>query len=74
VPAPAARSRQDAQDRHGRAAGGVPAIVVLAALILALLSLFVPPVSLAALVALGLLWLARRRRAEQKHEGLRVLR
>ena len=64
----------DAQDGHGRAAGGVPAIVVLAALVLALLSLFVPPISLAALLALAWLWLARRRRAEQKHEGLRVLR
>lgn len=65
----------DARGETGRpAAGGVPVIVVLAALILALLSLFVPPVSLAALAALGWLWLARRRRAEQKHEGLRVLR
>lgn len=64
----------DAQDGRGRAAGGVPAIVVLAALVLALLSLFVPPISLAALLALAWLWLARHRRAEQKHEGLRVLR
>jgi uncharacterized paraquat-inducible protein A len=40
----------------------------------AVFSILLPPVSLAALAAL--LWLAsaRRRRAERKHEGLRVLR
>jgi hypothetical protein len=59
---------------RGQAAGGVPAIVALTALVLALVSLFVPPVSLVALLALVWLWLSRRRRAEQKHEGLRVLR
>ena len=49
-------------------------IAMLAAVILAALSLFVPPVSLVALAALAWLWLSRRRQAEQKHEGLRVLR
>ena len=40
----------------------------------AALSLFLPPFSLVALSALAWLWLSRRRAAEQKHEGLRVLR
>ena len=53
---------------------GVVALVALAAVVLALLSLLVPPVALVALVALLWLWLNRRRAAEQKHEGLRVLR
>ena len=33
-----------------------------------------PPVSLVAAVALAWLWFNRRRQAERKHEGLRVLR
>ena len=53
---------------------GVTAIVVLAAVVLAALSLLVPPVSLAAAAALAWIWLNRRRREQQKHEGLRVLR
>jgi uncharacterized protein (TIGR03382 family) len=52
----------------------ITGIFVLAGAVLALLSLFVPPVSLVALAALAWLWLSRRRRAERKHEGLRVLR
>ena len=53
---------------------GVTALVVLAAVVVAALSLVAPPFSLVALVALAWIWLMRRRRAEQKHEGLRVLR
>ena len=53
---------------------GVVALVVLAAALLAVLSLVAPPVSLVAAAALAWLWLIRRRRAERKHEGLRVLR
>ena len=37
-------------------------------------SLIAPPASLVVLVALGWLWLSRRRREARKHEGLRVLR
>lgn len=55
-------------------AAGVTAIVVLAAIVLAVLSLFVPPAALVALVAIIWLQVNRRRRAERKHEGLRVLR
>ena len=53
---------------------GVVALVVLAAALLAVLSLVVPPVSLVAAAALAWLWFIRRRQAERKHEGLRVLR
>lgn len=64
----------------GRRAGeegsplAVAGIVVVAALVLAGLSVLIPPASLAALG--GGLWLAtaRRRRAGRKYEGLRVLR
>lgn len=41
---------------------------------LAAASLFLPPVSLVALAALAWLALARRRRAGEKYEGLRILR
>jgi hypothetical protein len=50
------------------------ALIVLAAAAIALLSLVVPPVSLVAMAALSYLYLARRRREDRKHEGLRVLR
>jgi hypothetical protein len=53
---------------------GVTAIVVLAAVVVAAVSLVLKPFSLLVLVALLWLWIARRRQAERKHEGLRVLR
>ncbi len=39
-----------------------------------MLALFVPPLSLLGLIALAVLAGARRRRAGEKYEGLRVLR
>jgi hypothetical protein len=59
---------------EGRSPGALVGMVVLAALVLAGLSLVIPPISLPA--AAGLIWLAasRRRRAQRKYEGLRVLR
>jgi hypothetical protein len=54
--------------------GGVGFVVAVAALVLAGLSILLPPVSLAALLGLGWLAIARRRRADRKHEGLRSLR
>jgi hypothetical protein len=57
-----------------QAPGGVMAIVVLAAVVVAGVSLVLKPFSLLVLVALVWLWIARRRQAERKHEGLRVLR
>jgi hypothetical protein len=54
--------------------GGLTAIVVLAAVVVAGVSLVLKPISLLVLVALLGLWISRRRQAERKHEGLRVLR
>jgi hypothetical protein len=45
-----------------------------AGIVLAAVSLFLPPVSLLALAALAWLALSRRRRAGEKYEGLRILR
>jgi hypothetical protein len=75
----ASRRQAQAASAPGRTAAGsgsagVTAIVVLSAIVLAALSLFVPPVSLVAAAALAWVWLGRRRREQQKHEGLRVLR
>jgi hypothetical protein len=62
-----------AQARH-EGASSIGIIVALGALVLAGLSLLWGPVGLVAL--LGMVWLgsARRRRAQRKYEGLRVLR
>lgn len=68
------RERGEAERVGAQASPGVIAIFVLAAVALAALSLVLPPASLVVLVALAWLWLARRRREERKHEGLRVLR
>jgi len=54
--------------------GSIALIVAVAALVLAGLSILLPPVSLLALLAVGWLGIARRRRAERKYEGLRILR
>lgn len=72
VTAGAARRAQGGEAAQPPA--GVSAIVVLAAIAVAAASVFVPPVSLVVLAALVWLWFARRRQAERKHEGLRVLR
>jgi hypothetical protein len=60
--------------RGAGGAGGIGLMVVLAALVIAGLSILLGPLALIALA--GLLWLAiaRRRRSERKYEGLRVLR
>jgi hypothetical protein len=46
----------------------------LVAVVIAGVSLVLEPFSLVAFVALSALWVSRRRQAERKHEGLRVLR
>jgi hypothetical protein len=71
----AARRQQDGLSGvNAQAPGGVMAIVVLAAVVVAAVSLVLKPFSLLVLVALVWLWISRRRRDERKHEGLRVLR
>lgn len=59
---------------RARGASSIGLIVAGVALVIAVLSIFVEPVGLIALLAL--LWLAsaRHRRARRKYEGLRVLR
>jgi hypothetical protein len=57
-----------------QAPSGITVIVVVAAVVVAGLSLVLEPFSLVVLLALTWLWVSRRRRAERKHEGLRVLR
>jgi hypothetical protein len=71
----AARRQQDRLSGADlQAPSGVMAIVVLAAVVIAAVSLVLKPFSLLALLGLVWLWISRRRRAERKHEGLRVLR
>lgn len=74
VAAGAARRAGDQGEITTAAPPGVTLLVLLAAIVVVALSLLAPPFSLVALTALVWLWLARRRRAERKHEGLRVLR
>jgi Domain of unknown function (DUF4126) len=64
-----ARARLDDQ-----AAGAVTLYAEGAAVILAALSVVAPPLGLVALLVLGWLWLAGRRREGQKYQGLRILR
>jgi hypothetical protein len=68
------RERDQLTGAEAQAPSGVTAIVVLAAVVIAAVSLVAPPFSLVALTALAWLWLSRRRREARKHEGLRVLR
>lgn len=70
----ARRAQQSGEVDDAQPPAGVVAYAVMAAVVLVVLSLVVPPVSLLALAALIWLWVSRRRRAQQKHEGLRVLR
>jgi hypothetical protein len=62
-----------AQARH-QGASSVGIIVALVALALAAVSLFLEPLALVAVAAIGWLGSARHRRAQRKYEGLRVLR
>jgi hypothetical protein len=64
-----ARARLDAQ-----AAGAVTLYAEGAAVVLAALSVVLPPLGLIGLIALGWLWFAGRRREGQKYAGLRILR
>lgn len=55
-------------------AGFTGALIALGALVLAGLSLLLPPVAILAALALAWLWAQRRERAQRKYEGLRSLR
>lgn len=60
--------------QEGAGGGAIGFLVSLAALIVIALALLLPVVTLLALVALVWLGVARHRRAQRKHAGLRVLR
>jgi hypothetical protein len=68
------RQRGQAGGAEAQGPTGVTAIIVLAAVVVAAVSLFLEPFSLAVLIALCFLGVSRRRQADRKHEGLRVLR
>jgi hypothetical protein len=68
------RQRDQVTGAEVQAPSGVTVIIVLVAVVVAALSLFLEPVSLAVLLALVALGASRRQRAQRKHEGLRVLR
>jgi hypothetical protein len=64
---------EGARAREG-GGGATEGLIALGALVLAALSILLPPVSLLALAALAWLAAGRRRRASSKYEGLRTLR
>ncbi len=68
------RDLAEAAARRAEGAGFIAALIALGALVLAGLSVLVPPISIAAFAVLVWLYLGRRRRAAQKYEGLRSLR
>ena len=63
-----------ASRREGGGGGALGFIVSLAALVVAAAALLVPVLTLLVIVALVWLGVARHRRAQRKHAGLRVLR
>jgi hypothetical protein len=63
-----------ASRREGSRAGALGFIVVLAALVMIAISLVFAPLVVPATAALAWLGISRRRRAQRKHAGLRVLR
>lgn len=70
----AARRRPAAVEDGGGNDAAMVLFVACAGLILVLVSLFIPPLSILALVGLLALAVSRQRRAGRKYEGLRVLR
>jgi len=60
--------------RSGESGGVIGAVVALAALASAGLSILLPPIGAVIAVGIAFLAFARRRRADRKHGGLRILR
>jgi hypothetical protein len=60
--------------REGSGSGALAFLVSLAALIVVAIAILISPASLLVLAALSWLGISRRRRAQRKHAGLRVLR
>jgi hypothetical protein len=60
--------------REGSGAGALGFLVSLAALVVVAIAILISPASLLVLAVLAWLGISRRRRAQRKHAGLRVLR
>jgi Na+(H+)/acetate symporter ActP len=60
--------------REGSGAGALGFLVSLATLIVVAIAILIPPATLLVVAALAWLGISRRRRAQRKHAGLRVLR
>lgn len=60
--------------REGSGSGALGFLVSLAALVVVAIAILVSPASLLVLAVLAWLGISRRRRAQRKHAGLRVLR
>ncbi|HEX5375473.1 MAG TPA: hypothetical protein VFW48_04870 [Solirubrobacterales bacterium] len=60
--------------REGSASGALAFLVSIAALVAVAIAILVSPASLLIVAALAWLGISRRRRAQRKHAGLRVLR
>jgi hypothetical protein len=63
-----------ASRREGSGAGALGFLVAVAALIVAAIALLLPVLVIAVVAAIAWLGLARHRRAQRKHAGLRILR
>ena len=74
IAAGAARRERGELETNAQAPPGLTALIVLAAALVAVLSIVAPPAGPVAFFALAWLALSRRRREDRKHEGLRVLR
>jgi hypothetical protein len=60
--------------REGGGSGAIGFLVSLVAVVVAIAALLLPLVTLVVIIALAWLGIARHRRAQRKHEGLRILR
>jgi hypothetical protein len=60
--------------REGGGSGAIGFLISLVAVIVAVAALLLPLLTLLAVIGLAWLGIARHRRAQRKHEGLRVLR
>ncbi len=60
--------------REGGRSGAIGFLVSLVAVIVAIAALLLPALTLIVIIALAWLGIARHRRAQRKHEGLRILR
>lgn len=66
--------RASASDEAASATNTLILTFTFTGIALAAVSLFVPPLSLVAAIGLVIVFLGRRRRADEKYEGLRILR